>query len=80
MSLRSELGTRLGAAKLSRDTILFFSGLVGVFREAERSGIERPTLLIIYAGMLGLPIFARLDEKRQAAKDVAAVPEKPEEP
>jgi hypothetical protein len=46
-----------------RDIILFFSGLIGVAYEALAQGAERPTLLLLYAAMMGLPAFLRQDEK-----------------
>lgn len=49
-----------------RDTLLFLTGLGLIIHEAVlRTGPERPTLLLLYAGMLGLPAFLRADEKRQ---------------
>jgi hypothetical protein len=46
-----------------RDIILFFSGLLGVAYEAATHHAERPTLLLLYAGMMGLPAFLRQDSK-----------------
>ena len=47
-----------------RDVILFFGGLVGVAHEALASGTPDPTLLLLYAAMMGLPAFLRQDERR----------------
>lgn len=58
-------------ARLSRDTILFVTGLAGIVYETVGSGTEKPTLIIAFAAMLGLPLFIRKDE---AAKDDAAPP------
>jgi hypothetical protein len=56
-----------------RDTVLFLTGIGLIIYEAVlRSGTERPTLLVLYAGMVGLPAFLRVDEKR------SSTPEKPE--
>lgn len=42
-----------------RNVILFFGGLLGVgFEAVARSG-ERPSLLLLYAAMMGLPAFLR---------------------
>lgn len=47
-----------------RDVILFLTGLGLIVYEAVlREGPERPTLLVLYAGMVGLPAFLRRDEK-----------------
>ena len=50
-----------------RDVILFLTGLGLIVNEAVlREGPERPTLLVLYAGMVGLPAFLRRDEKNDA--------------
>jgi hypothetical protein len=46
-----------------RDIVLFFGGLAGVFHETVLASAERPTLLILFAAMMGLPAFLRNDEK-----------------
>ena len=46
-----------------RDMILFFGGLAGVANEAIFQNAERPTLLLLYAAMMGLPAFLRADDK-----------------
>jgi len=46
-----------------RDMILFFGGLAGVANEALFQNAERPTLLLLYAAMMGLPAFLRADDK-----------------
>lgn len=51
------------AWKNVRDIVLFFSGLAGVFYETVLSVSERPTLLLMFAAMMGLPAFLRTDEK-----------------
>lgn len=49
-----------------RDAVLFLTGIGLIVHEATiRTGPERPTLLLLYAGMVGLPAFLRADEKRQ---------------
>lgn len=47
-----------------RKDILFVAGLIGIAYEAW-SGGERPTLLLLYAAMIGLPLVLRADEQRQ---------------
>lgn len=41
-----------------RSAALFLGGMAGVFHETLlTSGTERPTLLILFAAMMGLPAF-----------------------
>lgn len=49
---------------LARDIALFVAGLAGVAHETLAAHAERPTLLLLFAAMLGLPAFLRADEKR----------------
>ena len=44
---------------LLRDAILFVTGLAGVLHETVLTQAERPTLLILFAAMMGLPAFLR---------------------
>jgi hypothetical protein len=53
----------------ARDVILFFAGLSGVFHETAIAEVERPTLLLLFAAMMGLPAFLRSDEKRRNGRD-----------
>lgn len=46
-----------------RDILLFFGGMGGVFHETVLAVGERPTLLILFAAMMGLPAFLRMDGK-----------------
>jgi hypothetical protein len=53
-----------------RDTVLFLTGIGLIINEAVlRSGPERPSLLILYGGMVGLPAILRVDEKRSSTPD-----------
>lgn len=47
-----------------RDLVLFLAGLVGVAHETIVTQAERPTLLLLFAAMVGLPAFLRTDEKK----------------
>lgn len=47
-----------------RKDVLFVAGLIGISYEAW-SGLERPTLLLLYAAMIGLPLVLRADGERQ---------------
>lgn len=42
---------------LLRDLTLFVAGLLGVMHETLVSRVERPSLLLIFAAMMGLPAF-----------------------
>lgn len=44
---------------LLRDVVLFLGGLAGVVHETVLTQAERPTLLILFAAMMGLPAFLR---------------------
>ena len=46
-----------------RDVILFVAGLLGAMHETLVSHIERPTLLLLFAAMMGLPAFLQRDER-----------------
>ena len=61
---------RSRSIRLSRDGILFFVGLAGIIYETLAQGGDRPTLLVLFGAMVGLPAFLRTDEKK---KDAAAV-------
>lgn len=45
-----------------RDITLFSGGLIGVVYETAFRTVERPTLLLLFAAMMGLPAFLRSDD------------------
>ena len=47
---------------ITRDLVLFTSGLAGVAYETLVTGGQRPSLLVIFAAMMGLPLYLRRDE------------------
>jgi len=49
-----------------RTFVLFTAGLAGVAYETLVSSADRPTLLILFAAMMGLPLFLKADEKTRA--------------
>ena len=52
--------------RITRDGVIFGVGLSGIFHEAIiRDGEPRDTLLILFATMIGLPAFLRMDDKRE---------------
>lgn len=52
--------------RVARDTLLFFVGLGGIVYETLTNGAEKPTLIIAFVGMLGLPLFIRNDEAHKS--------------
>lgn len=48
--------------KPERKDLLFVAGLMGIAWEALRDSAERPTLLLLYAAMIGLPLVLRADD------------------
>lgn len=49
--------SRRKAGRLTRDGVLLVSGLAGLFWETTQHDLERPFLLMVFAGMIGLPAF-----------------------
>jgi hypothetical protein len=43
--------------RLTRDTALFLGGMAGITYETVINSAERPSLLVLFAGMVGLPSF-----------------------
>lgn len=56
-------GIQMPRWKNVRDIVLFVAGIAGVFHETVMAATERPTLLLMFAAMMGLPAFLRTDEK-----------------
>lgn len=55
---------------ISRDLVLFVAGLLGILHETLlTNGVERPTLLLLFGAMCGLPLFLRADEYKGNGKD-----------
>lgn len=48
---------------VTRDAVLFAAGLAGVFYETVFDKTDRPTLLLLFGAMMGLPAFLRTDEQ-----------------
>lgn len=55
--------------RVTRDTVLFLVGLVGIIYETVVVHVDRPTLLILFGGMVGLPVFLHQDEKPRTIQD-----------
>jgi hypothetical protein len=56
------VGTSRWMLRISRDTVLFSAGLLGVLHETLFTDGERASLLFLFAAMMGLPVFLRRDE------------------
>ena len=55
--------------RITRDLVLFGTGLVLTIHETLiHKGAERPHLLMMFAGMMGLPVFLRQDEKNKTGE------------
>jgi uncharacterized membrane protein len=50
---------------LVRDVALFLCGVAGIAYETVFTQVDRPTLLLLFAAMVGLPAFLRTDEKHK---------------
>lgn len=48
---------------IARDTVLFVVGLLGVAHETLINNADRPTLLLLFGAMIGLPAFINRDAK-----------------
>lgn len=48
----------------TRDFVLFVGGFAGVIFETVVGQVDRPALLALFAGMMGLPVFLGRDERR----------------
>lgn len=57
---RSGIDTKL---HITRDLVLFSFGILGIVHETVVNNTDRPTLLALFAAMVGLPVFLRLDSK-----------------
>ncbi len=51
-----------------RDTILFIAGLAGIIFVTVTEGGDRPTLLVLFSAMIGLPAFLRSDAALNTAR------------
>lgn len=49
--------------RLSRDAVIFITGIVGIVHEIFFSEADRPYLVVLFAAMIGLPAFLRIDER-----------------
>lgn len=52
-----------------RTGVLFGAGLAGVVYETVVTQADRPTLLVLFAAMMGLPLFLKADEKSLQSRE-----------
>jgi len=55
--------------RVTRDLVLRIGGTIGILHEEFFSTTEKPTLIILYGAMIGLPAFLHLDAKRRGEED-----------
>lgn len=63
-----------------RDPLIVLTGLALSIHEAVFTKVIRPELLILFAGMIGAPVFTRKDEKRNEAKGSGELPSSGSDP
>lgn len=51
--------------RISRNSVLFLAGLSGMGYTTLSGGAERPTLILAFLAMMGLPAFLSVDEKKK---------------
>lgn len=61
-------------SKIKRDTVLFAGGFMGVLHQTIFEQVDRPSLLIIFGGMMGLPVFLRKDDSKKEEAGDAETP------
>lgn len=62
------MGRRRRWPRITRDGLTFTIGVGGILYETIRQGAERPSLLMLFAMMVGLPAFFQADERRERKK------------
>jgi hypothetical protein len=60
-----------------RTAALFLGGMAGAAYVTLADSTDRPTLLVLFGAMMGLPLFLRADEKRQPAPQLPPPPPGP---
>jgi hypothetical protein len=66
--------------RFSRDAVLFTAGLAGIAHETLLANADRPTLLFVFAAMVGLPAFLHADERDKSPRPPAEDPDPPPKP
>jgi hypothetical protein len=65
---------RARRGRVTRDSVLFSAGLAGVFYETIFDKADRPTLLLLFGAMMGLPAFLRTDEQVRSRHSSNSLP------
>lgn len=55
---------RKRGVRLTRDGVIFVVGLLGIIHQTLVVEADRPTLLLLFGAMIGLPAFLRLDDRK----------------
>jgi hypothetical protein len=63
-----------------RTIVLFTAGLAGIAYETLVENAEKPTLIVLFAAMIGLPAFLNKDEKDRAQAKESLTPPPPPPP
>lgn len=59
---------RRPSRETARAYALFIGGMLGIAWVTVVDSTDRPTLLVLFGGMIGLPLFMGADEKRKRGK------------
>ena len=51
--------------RLFRNVVIPICGLLGILHETLIGNLDRPSLLVLFAAMIGLPAFTESDRKRR---------------
>lgn len=68
-------GWRLPKVRVTRERVLFLSGMVGIFYETVFQQTDRPTLLVLFSAMIGLPAFLQADSAGRKDSKAETPPE-----
>jgi hypothetical protein len=61
--MAKQIRIKVPSWKSFRGFVLFVGGLAGVAYETLAEHADRPTLLVVFTAMMGLPLFLGADEK-----------------
>jgi hypothetical protein len=63
-----------------RNVVLLIAGLLGIGYETVFDNAEKPTLIVLFGAMIGLPAFLAKDEKNSQQPPTIVVPPVPPPP
>lgn len=61
--MTKQIKLKVPSFKAFRSFVLFIGGLAGIAYETLAEHADRPTLLVVFTAMMGLPLFLGADEK-----------------